>query len=159
MRRALLIAAAFAGCPAWAAQDTDSMQVTATVIASCEVAAQDLPFGNYDPVAAAPLDVNTTVEVTCTNGADYDVGLDEGAGAGATVAARRMTAGVDTLAYALYRDAARTQVWGETIDTDTVAGTGDGAAQTITVYGRVFAQQSAPAGAYADTVTVTVWFD
>jgi len=143
---------------AHAATDSDTMAVTATVVASCNVDASDLLFGNYDPVAASPLDVGTSIDVTCTNGTAYTVALDEGLGAGATIASRRMTAGADTLVYSLYRNAGRTNVWGETAGVDTVAGTGTGAAQDIDVYGRVTANQTAPAGAFSDTVTVTVTY-
>jgi spore coat protein U-like protein len=154
---AALLSAAYALCaPARAGTDTDAMAVTATVVASCDVAANDLNFLNYDPVSGAPVDASTTLEITCTNGAAYVVALDEGTGAGATIAARRMTSGANTLVYSLYRDAARTTLWGETSGVDTVAGTGSGTQQTLTVYGRAPTAQTAPAGAYADTVTVTV---
>lgn len=141
-----------------AATDTDTMTVTATVIASCDVDANDLAFGNYDPVSATPLDIGTTVAVTCTHGTSYDVSLNAGVGAGATVAARRMTSGGNTLNYSLYSNAGRTTVWGATIGNNTVAGTGNGAMQTLNVYGRVPVNQTAPAGNYSDTITVTVTY-
>ncbi|GAM99988.1 sigma-fimbriae tip adhesin [alpha proteobacterium U9-1i] len=152
---ALTAAAAF---NAHAATDSDTMAITATVVASCSVDASDLLFGDYDPVAASPLDIGTSIGVTCTNGTAYVVSLDEGLGAGATVASRRMTAGADTLTYSLYRNAGRTNVWGETAGVNTVAGTGSGAEQDIDVFGRVPANQTAPAGAFSDTVTVTVTY-
>ncbi|MBI1185875.1 MAG: hypothetical protein GC206_00795 [Alphaproteobacteria bacterium] len=156
-----LLAAAYALCapaPARAGADTDAMAVTATVVASCVVVANDLDFLTYDPVAGVDADASTTLEITCTNGAAYVVALDAGLGAGASIATRRMTSGGDTLAYSLYRDASRMQLWGETTGVDTVGGTGTGALQTLTVYGRAATAQTAPAGAYADTVTVTVTY-
>ena len=51
------------------------MSVTADVVASCSITANDLAFGDYDPVSSTPLDMATTIEVTCTNGADYTVSL------------------------------------------------------------------------------------
>jgi len=39
-----------------------------------------------------------------------------------------------------------------------VSGTGTGAAQVLTVYGRIPANQTALIGNYTDTVTVTVTF-
>lgn len=156
---ALVFAAAF-GAPSAsvAATDTDTMTVTATVIASCDIDANDLAFGNYDPVSSAPLDIGATVAVTCTHGTNYDVSLNAGVGPGATVAARRMTSGGDTLTYSLYSNAGRTSVWGETIGNNTVAGSGNGATQTLNVYGRVPVNQTAPAGSYSDTITVTVTY-
>jgi spore coat protein U-like protein len=49
-------------------------------------------------------------------------------------------------------------VWGITIGTDTVSATGNGAAQTHTVYGRVPAQTTPAPATYSDTVTVTVTY-
>lgn len=155
---AALAASALFASTAWAATDTDTMTVTATVIASCDVDANDLAFGNYDPVSSTPLDVGATIAVTCTHGTTYDVSLNAGVGSGATVAVRRMTSGGSTLNYSLYSNAGRTTVWGATIGNNTVAGTGNGATQTLNVYGRVPVNQTSPAGSYSDTITVTVTY-
>lgn len=155
---AVFAATALAFLPSLAAADTDtdSFTVSATVLAACEVTANDLAFGNYNPVVASHLDAASTLSVRCTSGTGYNVGLSLGDGAGATVAQRRMTQGSDTLSYVLYRDSNRTQLWGTTIGADTLSGTGNGAASTIDVYGRVPMQQTAPAGDYEDTIVVTV---
>lgn len=162
MFRTLLASAAalavLAPCAAFAAgSDTDSFQVTATVLASCDVTASDLAFGNYDPVAAANLDAETALSVTCTNGTPYNVGMSLGNGAGASMATRRMTksGGTQTLGYVLYQDSNRSVLFGNT-GTDRLAGTGNGTANTVHLYGRVPMQQAAPAGSYTDTIVVTV---
>jgi len=67
-----------------------------------------------------------------------------------------MVLGANSVAYQLYRDSGRTQVWGNTVGTDTVAGTGTGSAQPLTVYAIVPAQTTPPAGTYTDTVVVSV---
>jgi spore coat protein U-like protein len=155
---ALSFAAALAPCAAFAAgSDADSFEVTATMLASCEVSASDLAFGNYDPVTASHLDADTSLSVTCTNGTPYHVGLSLGDGAGASMAERRMTKSGDTetLSYVLYQDDQRSVLWGTT-GADRLSGTGDGTPNTIDVYGRVPMQQSAPAGTYDDTIVVTV---
>jgi spore coat protein U-like protein len=64
----------------------------------------------------------------------------------------------DLVSYSMFRDTARTLNWGATVGTDTVTGTGNGAAQAITVYGRVAAQAGVAPGNYTDTVTVTVTY-
>jgi spore coat protein U-like protein len=143
---------------AFAGTDTDTFDVTADVITACDVTANDLSFGNYNPTLASPNDSSATISVICTSGAAYTLGLSAGAGTGATVAVRKMTSGANTLNYGLYQNIGRTTVWGETVGVDTVAGTGTGAAFVHTMYGRAAAQQTAPAGHYADTVTVTVAF-
>jgi spore coat protein U-like protein len=155
---ALSFATALAPCAAFAAgSDADSFEVTATMLASCEVSASDLAFGNYDPVTASHLDADTSLSVTCTNGTPYHVGLSLGDGAGASMAERRMTKSGDTetLSYVLYQDDQRSVLWGTT-GADRLSGTGDGTPNTIDVYGRVPMQQSAPAGTYDDTIVVTV---
>lgn len=144
----------------WAATTTTTFAVTGTVVASCTVSATALSFG---AAIASPIAVNVdaagSVTATCTNLAPYTVGLSAGTGAGATVASRKMTSGANLANYSLFRDAARLLVWGTTIGTDTVAGTGNGAAQAISVFGRIFSgQATVPAGAYTDTITVTVTF-
>lgn len=141
-----------------AATSTTTFQVNATVIGSCAVSATNLNFGNYDPLAAVPTDGSSTVTVQCTLLTPFNIGLSAGTGAGATVAVRKMTKGADTLSYSLNQDVSRLVVWGNTPNTDTVAGTGTGIAVPFTVYGRIPAGQNVNTGAYADTITVTVNF-
>ena len=67
----------------------------------------------------------------------YKLAINAGSG---TVAARTMagTAGnTDKLNYNLYTDNTYSKVWGQTAGTDTVDLTGDGTAQTSTVYGKL----------------------
>jgi spore coat protein U-like protein len=109
-------------------------------------------------VLTAAVDNTSTLQVQCTNTTPYNIGLDAGAGSGATVAARKMTNGSATVTYSLYTDAGRATVWGNTVGTDTVAATGNGASQTYTVYGRVPAQTTPAAATYTDTVTLTVTY-
>lgn len=137
---------------------TATFPVTAGVNDVCGVAAAPLNFGTYDPIGGLTQDGTTTLTVTCTNGTAYDIGLDAGSGPNATVAVRQMTdVNSNTLNYSLYSNASRTTVWGNTIGTNTVAGTGTGAQQTINVYGRILSgQANAPVGTYLDTITVTI---
>jgi spore coat protein U-like protein len=149
------------GTASLAATTTTTFGVSATIVDSCSVSATALGFGNVDPVSLAgtAVDATTTVDVTCANGTAYDVGLDAGTASGATVTTRQMTSGANTLNYALYSDSGRTTNWGNTVATDTVTGTGDGTAQSLTVYGRIpSGQGTVPTGAYSDTITVTVTY-
>lgn len=136
---------------------TDTFNVTATVADACSVTASDLAFGAYDPLSVTDTDATTTMDVTCTTSTAYEVGLDAGTGTGTTTT-RTLEVGGNELNYILSQNAGHTTNWGNNAGVDTVAGTGTGAAQTITVYGRIAALQSVPAGAYADTITVTVTF-
>lgn len=143
--------------PAGASTATATIAVSATVLSFCTIAALPLAFGNY---SSAVINLTTTVTVACTTGSPYNVGLDPGIGTGATVAVRKMTvaAGTATLNYGLYSDTNHTVVWGNTIGTNTVTGTGTGLAQVLTVYGQIPAGQLATTGAYTDTVTATITY-
>lgn len=159
--RALFAAATILGLgslgnAAFAAQDSDTFQVTATVQSVCTITANDLTFGSYDPTAG-DLDATSTLDVRCTNGTTYTVGLD-GGGTG-IVTARAMTGpGAATLNYALFRDSGRSQNWEDIGSLQVESGTGNGATQNLTVYGRVAGGQFSTSGAYSDTVTATIDF-
>jgi spore coat protein U-like protein len=145
-------------CPApVAAQTSANLAVTATVVANCSVSAGTLAFGNYDPTAGSPVDATASVGVTCTQGTVASVGLDTGTfGSGGQ---RRMSDGSAFLAYDLFKDAGRTDPWGDSGGARlTLAAAPSSAARAVTVYGRVAASQDLAIGAYTDTVVVTVTF-
>lgn len=142
--------------PAFAFGQTDTFTVTAEVIKACNLTANDLDFGNYNPISGSNLDGASTVEVTCSNGTSYAVQLSAGGG---TLANRLMTDSTNNLQYNLYTSAARTTIWGDgTGATATVPGTGSGTLQTLDVYGRVPASQNIPIGTYTDSITAEVTF-
>lgn len=154
------ILAAFLVCaasPVWAASVSAQFNVTATVLKNCAVSASDLAFGNYTAGSGSPVTATTTVSVTCTQALAYTVALDGGQ-TSSDVTARAMTDGAThNLTYGLYTTNAYSTVWGDgSAGTATVAGTGNGAAQALTVYGRIPASQFVAAGSYTDRVTVTV---
>ena len=140
-----------------------TFQVTATVPQVCRASAGALAFGTYTQ-GNGDVDATSTISVRCTSGTNFRVGLDAGATGGATVTTRAMLNGANQLAYSLFRDAGRSQNWG-LVAPDDVTGVGAGVAPAnavaLTVYGRIVdsvSNQAVPAGAYADTVTVTVTY-
>ena len=156
---ALCLLAMMTASPARATTATGSLAVSGTISATCQVNASSLNFNTFNPVLNTNLDVSGSVSVSCTNGTTYNVGLNAGSGTGATITNRIMTSGSNTLTYQIFSNAGRTTNWGNTVGTDTVAGTGNGSAQTITAYGRIPAgQTSAQVGSYTDTVTVTITY-
>lgn len=132
--------------------------VTAAVQNKCTVAAGTLDFGTPAGVLNAALPGTSTLTVTCATGTAYNVGLDGGQNSGGNINARKMVQGGNSVAYQLYRDSSRTLVWGNTVSTDTVAGTGNGTAQNLAVYGNVPAQPTPPSGPYTDAVVVSVTY-
>jgi spore coat protein U-like protein len=142
----------------FAVTTTATFTVQVTIVATCVInSTSTLNFGSQG-VFTANVDQQSTISVQCTNTTPYNIGLDAGVGSGATVAVRKMTAGAATVNYSLYSDSGRNTVWGTTIGSNTVAATGNGAAQSYTVYGRIPAQTTPAPGAYTDTVTVTVTY-
>ena len=157
---AALAALFLIACPdsLYAATATTNFTVQMTITATCTVnSASALNFGTQG-ILATNVDQTSTIQVTCTNTTPYNIGLNVGTGTGATVAARKMTSGANTVNYTLYSNSGRTTVWGNTVGTDTVAATGNGAAQNYTVYGRVPPQAAPAPGTYTDTITVTVTY-
>jgi spore coat protein U-like protein len=141
-----------------APQATTNLNVSANVVASCTISSTNLAFGNLSTNVAANVDVAAALTINCPTGQAYAITMGNGAGVGATAAVRRMTrtSGTETINYAIYRDAGRTQTWGSTIGTDTLASTGTGANQTVQVYGRVPTQSGLTAGAHTDVVVVNI---
>jgi spore coat protein U-like protein len=131
--------------------------VSAAVGAACSLSATDLAFGSY---SGSLIDATSTISVNCTNATPYNVGLDAGIAPGATLTNRSMTGpGSTLLNYHLLSDPARTINWGNTVGIDTVAGTGTGTAQSLTVYGQLPASQTAlQPGTYSDVITATITF-
>ncbi|HEY1076192.1 MAG TPA: spore coat protein U domain-containing protein [Fontimonas sp.] len=117
---------------------------------------EDVDFGTHGLLKSA-IDTTATVSPQCTQTTPYQIGLDNGQNALGGTRRMRSPAG-HFVSYELYRDNAHTLRWGNTLNSDTVNQTGSGTPQSTTVYGRVPAQTSAPAGNYADTVTVTITY-
>ena len=148
--------------PAQAATATANLSVSATIANNCTITTAAVGFPAYDPIvthSAAPDDSTSgSVTITCTKGSAATIGL--GLGSNASGSQMRMLNGAaNFLNYALYQDAGRLTVWGN-------SGAGllspvaapSKAPRTFTVYGRIPAGQDLPAGTYADTVTATVNF-
>lgn len=129
--------------------------VTANVSSQCSVSASTLDFGTVG-LLTANTDNTSALTVQCANGVAYQVGLDNGQHATGTT--RRLQGPGGFVTYELYRNTTRTQRWGSTLNSDTVAGSGNGSNQGLTVYGRVPGQTTPSAGTYNDTITVTVTY-
>ncbi|WP_274426589.1 Csu type fimbrial protein [Chelativorans sp. YIM 93263] len=129
--------------------------VQANVVPNCSVTAQNIDFGSHGVLDTAA-DAAGRLDVTCTPGTAYTVALDNGlTGTGPT--ARRMTLGGQAVVYGLYKDTARSQPWGSS-GSQLLSGSGTGATQSVSVYGRVPAQPTPGPGTYTDTVVVTVTY-
>ena len=137
-----------------------TFDVTLKIIANCTIAAANLDFGQSQGVLATAVNVNTTVDVTCTNTTLYNVGLTAGSGTGSSGTTRYLSGtggNLGTVQFNLYQTAGST-LWGDTQGTNTVGGTGNGSSQPITVYGNIPPQATPAPDTYKSTITATVYF-
>lgn len=119
--------------------------------ATCNVSPVSVLFGAYDALNPSSLDGVGSVAVNCDSEVAYTISLSAGSG---TFDERKMNSGGGQLTYNLYTDSSRTQVWGDGASGISASGTD----LNHPVYGRIPARQNVPAGAYADTVMVTVTY-
>ena len=84
-----------------AATATSTFSVQMTVTSSCVInSTATLNFGSQG-VLVANVNGTSALAVQCTSTTPYNIGLDQGQGSGATVAARKMTNGPNTITYTL----------------------------------------------------------
>ena len=154
MKRLLVAATALIGVmgvqTGWAGSATSTIAVSADVPAACTISASPLAFGTLTP--SNTFTATTTINVTCTNGGAYQVALDTGiSGQGGLNLKGTVTFGY--LPYGLYLDSNHTTAW----NSGNVAnGIGNGAEQSLTVYGQIITLSTLVSDTYADTVTATI---
>ena len=143
----------------YAKSKTATFDVIMRVVADCTIAANGINFGETGVITSA-ITGTSNINVTFTNTTPYNVGLDAGTGAGSTGTTRFLSGtgvNADTVAVNLYRTAG-SGVWGNTQGTDTAGGTGNGNAQTLTVYGEIPVQKAPTPDNYKSTITATIYF-
>ena len=133
--------------------------------ADCTIAAMPVNFGLYNPLTPTPNVATGTVTMTCT----VLIGLFESwtialsPGNSSNFTTRKMLNGSSPLSYNLYTTATYSNVWGDGSGSTTVI---SGSAllsigtsvYPYTVYGRILAGQDSAAGAFMDTIVVTLNF-
>jgi spore coat protein U-like protein len=128
--------------------------------ANCSFSTTPVSFGAYNVFASAPTDTVGTIRYECNGGAK-NVLVTITAGSSGRPGARSLVGGGDTLLYNLFRDPARTNVWGDGTGgahAVIVADPPNRSEQTLTIYGRIPAGQDVRAGTYTDSITVIVQY-
>jgi len=156
----------FAGPAAQAGTATGTLPVSMTITASCTIGATAMAFTSQlgAGLVSTAATASGSISVTCTNQAPYAIGLD--GGANYSSGRRMVSASSNYLPYGLYTNSGLTTPWSTatgsrtcTTSSNCYTGTGNGSAQSITVYGQVPTTSTAPApGSYTDTVNITVYF-
>ena len=141
---------------AQAATATATLSVSASIGGACTVGGAALSFGAYSSSAAST--ANSSISVTCTNGTNATVSLNQGNNNNKVPSAgtRALNNGTTNfLGYEIYSDNGMTTVW-NAAGAQSISSTGS--AISLTAYGRIPAGQNPATGSYNDTVTITVTF-
>lgn len=129
--------------------------------AVCSISATSIVFGTYDTLSPVPLDIVGNIVYRCGS-QDHDITISLDRGGAPSFSQRRMVKGTEPLFYNLYRDAARTVIWGD----------GTGGTQTyfihnpqqnnqdiiVPVYGRIPGSQDVSVGSFSNTIVMTLNF-
>jgi spore coat protein U-like protein len=114
-------------------------------------------FGEYNPHDHMPFDSVGTIVYECRASGGADTVSIELSRSRAGRFDRTMTRMGNSLEYNLYLDPARTQVWGDgTGGTGVYRGRALGQPVSVPVYARLAPRQGLPAGAYSDSIVVTL---
>lgn len=148
------------------------LPVAANAVVSCTVASSGVAFGNYDVINPVTTDSIGTVNITCSDiggAGKLNITITAAISASATsgtVATRQMSlaGGLDRLNYNLYRDAAHTQIWGDspgindmTLPMLKVPNNGT-ISTSLTIFGSIPAGQDIYAGSYSDNNVLTIFY-
>ena len=157
-RLLILFSAALLAAPVAvsASTTTSTMIARTTVDTACKLQTTNLTFGSVQG-KSGQVDATTTLALSCGPSVAYSVAMDNGQ----NYNGQRRMYGVQGKAryvdYELYRNAARSQVWGATAGTTVNGTTPANGKVTLTVYGRI-PNTKIFATVYTDTVMVTVNF-
>lgn len=136
------------------------LNVTASAEEACFIqSASTLDFGDNTHNFVNPINSQGTISIRCPLETNWILSLDQGLHRQGGTRNMIHSQG-NSIAYQLFRDAARTQPWGSIGEGMIVSGTGQGFnnAIQIPVYGRVQVQPINRSGEYTDTVTVTLTY-
>ncbi|SDT96583.1 Spore coat protein U (SCPU) domain-containing protein [Pseudomonas orientalis] len=145
---------------------TASLTVSMTVTNDCQITAPNISFGSAPVVSGFTAVSGQTINIACTKGSAYTVGLSDGQNAVGVGGRRRMISGANYLAYDIFKSAGTTR-WGSvgaarrassTAEVNPGNGLGTGS-QVFNYNARIYTDQpTPPAGIYLDNVVLDVGF-
>lgn len=145
---------------------TQSLTVNMTVSNDCVITAPNISFGSAPVISAFATVTGQTINLACTKGSAYTVGLSDGQHPVSAGGRRQMISGSNYLAYDIFKSAGSTR-WGSvgsarrsSTDAEVNPGNGLGTGSQIFNYNaRIYTDQSTPpAGTYIDNVVLDVGF-
>ncbi|PUA43638.1 hypothetical protein C5U62_23755 [Pseudomonas protegens] len=145
---------------------TQALTVNMTVSNDCVITAPNISFGSAPVVSAFATVTGQTINLACTKGSAYTVGLSDGQQPVSAGGRRRMISSGNYLAYDIFKSAGNTR-WGSvggarrsSTDAEVNPGNGLGTGSQIFNYNaRIYTDQSTPpAGTYVDNVVLDVGF-
>jgi spore coat protein U-like protein len=145
---------------------TATLIVNLTVANDCTITAPNIAFGSAPVISAFTPVTGQTINLACTKGSVYTVGLSDGQNAASVGGRRRMISGSNHLAYDIFKSAGTTR-WGSagserraSSDAEINPGNGLGTGSQIFNYNaKIYTDQSTPpAGTYLDNVVLDVGF-
>lgn len=144
------------GGPATAATTSGTLSVSVVVRPSCTVSGATLDFGTYSSGQAA--DLTGFAQISYSNCPAGELRFELNGGANGTATARKLSDGRGGLLnYAIYRNSARTQNFGQGSEAKLVTLTAPGSGQ-VSIYGKIPGGQAVAGGTYTDTVVITLDF-
>ncbi|MGE8065856.1 Csu type fimbrial protein [Pseudomonas sp. NPDC089569] len=145
---------------------TTTLTVSLTVNNDCTITAPNIAFGSAPVVSAFTPVTGQTINLACTKGSAYTVGLSDGQNPVSVGGRRRMISGGNYLAYDIFKSAGTTR-WGSvgsarraSSDAEVNPGNGLGTGSQVFNYNaRIYTDQvTPPAGTYLDNVVLDVGF-
>lgn len=127
---------------------------------SCTISVTSVAFGNYNVFTTTADDSTGTITYRCNSSA-MNISISLSDGSSSTYSPRTLRKGSEILQYNLYRNAARTTIWGNGTGGTSVytsANPPNNSNVSVTIYGRIPAQQDVSAGSYSDTVSAVINF-
>ena len=145
---------------------TATLTVNLTVSNDCTITAPNIAFGSAPVISAFTPVTGQTINLACTKGSAYTVGLSDGQNPVSVGGRRRMISGSNYLAYDIFKSAGTTR-WGSvgsarrsSTDAEVNPGNGLGTGSQIFNYNaKIYTDQTTPpAGTYLDNVVLDVGF-
>jgi len=143
-----------------------TLTVNLTVANDCTITAPNISFGSAPVISAFTAVTGQTINLACTKGSAYTVGLSDGQQAISVGGRRRMISGSNYLAYDIFKSAGTTR-WGSvgsarraSSDAEVNPGNGLGTGSQVFNYNaKIYTDQTTPpAGTYLDSVVLDVGF-